>query len=85
MYEGVIQHVLSLTQKKPEKQNTFSLFINIIPFNINALRLTMLRHCNPITVEGSILALQKFLHNTFSLKWRDLSLMELSLMSSQIG
>ena len=41
--------------KELEKQDSFSLFFNTVPLDINALHPTMLKYCNSITKEGGIL------------------------------
>ena len=55
----VVQKVLTFTQKELEKQDSFSQFFNIVSLDINALGPTMPKHCNPITEEGGVLAVQK--------------------------
>ena len=63
MYASIyLQEVLSFTQKELDKQDSFSLFFNIVPVEIIALDPTMLMHCDPITEGGDILVFQKFLH-----------------------
>ena len=59
----VVQKVLSFVQEELEKQDSFSLFFNRNPLDINAFYSTMLKHCNPITEDG-ILILKKLLHGT---------------------
>ena len=55
----VLQKVLSFARKVLEKQNSFSLFFVIVVFDIISLGPAMLKQCNPISEEGSILVLQK--------------------------
>ena len=43
----ILQKVLSLTQKELKKENSFSLYFNVVPFDINAFALTIQRYCNP--------------------------------------
>ena len=67
IYARVVWKVLSPIQKESKKQDSFLLFFNIIPIDINALSPMMLKDCNPITKEGGILVLRKLLHSTYSL------------------
>ena len=48
----------------PEVGETRLIF-NIVVLDINALSLTMLKRCNPITDEGGVLVLQKLPHSTY--------------------
>ena len=49
------QKALSLTWKKSEKQNSFSLFFDIIPLDIIAFSSMMTKYCNCLIEEGGIL------------------------------
>ena len=53
----VVQNVLGLPQKKPEKQDSFYLYFNIDPLVTSVLNPTMLKHYNPITEENGIMVI----------------------------
>ena len=64
---SIVQNVLGRIQKESEKPNSFSLFFCIVSLDRNAFDLMMLKNCNSITEEGSILVLQKLSHSIYNL------------------
>lgn len=48
-----------------EKQDSISLFFDIVTLDINALALTMLKNCNSITEEDGVLVLERLPHSTY--------------------
>ena len=55
------------TQKESLKQDCFSLFFNIITYDISALIATIPLHCIPIKKEASIMIFQNLLHSIHNL------------------
>ena len=60
-------NVVEKVPKWVEETRQFSTIFNTVPYEISALAPKMLNYCSPITEEGSILILQKLLHNIYDL------------------
>ena len=70
-YTRVIKKVLSLSKKGRHNRDSFSIFFNIVPLNINTLGPAMFMHCNPLTEDSFTLIQQAFLFNTDSFQTGD--------------